>query len=160
MTVPSGWRPMRADDLAEVERIADIVHADYPERPEIFAERFAMFPQGCFVTGGGYAIAHPARLGEPPALDGLMGGTPAGADALHVHDVALLPELRGRGLGSAALLAFRALAQAHGYARMSLVSVHGSGPYWARFGFADSPASAALASYGAEARYMVCRSAA
>jgi len=151
------WRPMAQADLPGVERIGEAVHADFPERPDIFAERLALFAEGCWVTAGGYAVAHPIRLGAPPALDTLLGALAADADTLHVHDVALLPALQGRGLGRAALGLLRGVAARHGLARMSLVAVHGSGPYWARFGFADAPAAEGLASYGADARYMVAK---
>jgi GNAT superfamily N-acetyltransferase len=155
MTARAPWRPMRFVDLPEVERIADVVHADFPERPEVLAERLALFPAGCLVTDGGYAVAHPAILGRPPALDTLLGALPDGAETLHVHDVALLPSVQRLGLGGAALRAVVAVAVRHGLAWLSLVAIHGTPPYWARFGFIEAPASDALASYGAEARYMV-----
>jgi GNAT superfamily N-acetyltransferase len=146
---------MRPANLPAVERIAARVHAGLPERAKVVAERLALFPAGCLFTEGGYAIAHPTRLGEPPALDTLLGALPDSADTLHVHDVALVPGMQGRGLGGAALRSLVAVAVRHGLAWLSLVAVHGTPPYWARFGFAEAPASAALATYGAEARYMV-----
>jgi GNAT superfamily N-acetyltransferase len=153
------WRPMVLADLAAAERVAEVVHADYPERPEVFAERLALFPAGCLIMEGGYVVAHPARRGAPPPLDALLGALPDDADALHLHDVALLPELQGRGLGGAALRAVAAIAVHHGLPWLSLVAVRGMGAYWARLGFAEAPASRALASYGLEARYMVRRAA-
>jgi len=149
------WRPMLPADIATVDRIGAVVHSDLPERAVVFAERLALFPPGCMMTDGGYAIAHPTKLGEPPALDTLLGALPAGADTLHVHDVALLPAMQGRGLGGSALKAITGVAGRHGFVWLSLVAVHGTPPYWARFGFQEAPASTALASYGAEARYMV-----
>src|SRR5271170_3620943 len=142
-------------DLAGVQRIAAAVHAEFPERGTVFAERLALFPAGCLFADGGYVVAHPARQGEPPALDTLLGALPAGADALHVHDIALLPARQGRGFGAAAVRLLLEVAARHGLPDLSLVAVHGTAPYWARFGFRDAPASAALASYGAGARYMV-----
>ncbi len=149
------WRPMVSADIASVVRIGDVVHADVPERAAVFAERLALFPGGCWMTQGGYAIAHPTKLGEPPALDTLLRALPADADTLHVHDVALLPAMQGRGLGGSALRAMTAVAGRNGYVWLSLVAVHGTPPYWARFGFHEAPASTALLSYGREARYMV-----
>ncbi len=146
---------MTADDLAEVHRIADAVHADFPERPEVLAERLALFPAGCFFLDGGYVLSHPARRGEPPALDTLLHVLPVEAEALHVHDIALLPAQQGRGSGSAALQVLQAVAAERGLPWLSLVAVHGTGPYWTRFDFREASASSALATYGAEARYMV-----
>ena len=151
----AAWRPMTPADLPAVARIGGFVHTDFPERPAVFAERLVLFPDGCLMTEGGYAIAHPTRLGAPPALDALLGALPSDADTLHVHDIALLPAMQGRGLGGAALRALIAVAGRRNVTWASLVAVHGTPPYWARFGFRTAPASAALASYGAEARYMV-----
>ena len=144
-------------DLPEVERIGEAVHADFPERPEVFIERLALFAEGCWVTEGGYAIAHPARLGAPPSLDRLLGALPVEAEALHLHDVALLPAMRGHGAGTAAVALLRGVAARHRLAWFSLVAVHGAARYWARFGFSEAtPADlSALASYGADARYML-----
>jgi GNAT superfamily N-acetyltransferase len=144
---------MTPADLPEVERIAEVVHVDLPERAEVLAERLRLFPPGCLMTSGGYAIAHPCRTGLPPALDTLLGALPDGTDALHLHDVALLPALRGQGLGGAAVGRFMQVAAECGLARVGLVAVHGTAPYWARFGFRE--AAAAVSSYGADARYMV-----
>lgn len=152
----AAWRAMALADLSDVQRVAAAVHADMPERPEVFAERLALFPAGCLMTEGGYAIAHPARPGAPPALDALLGALPADAEALHVHDIALLPAMQGRGLGSAALRAFAVVALRQGCTMLSLVAVHGTRQYWARFGFSEAAASPALASYGGDAHYMTC----
>lgn len=161
---PAAWRAMAAADLAAMARIAGIVHAAFPERPEIAAERLRLFPTGCAVAGTaaviGYAIAHPWRLGPPPALDTLLGGLPAAADCLYLHDVALLPEARGAGLGAALVARLRETAARHRLPHLALVAVHGSAPWWVRFGFArpptiDAPIAAKLATYGSEAAYLI-----
>jgi GNAT superfamily N-acetyltransferase len=83
---------------------------------------------------------------------------PPGADTLHIHDVALLPDQRGRGLGGAALKVLTGVAGRHGLLWLSLIAVHGTPPYWARYGFRDAAPAvtepSSLASYGADARYM------
>lgn len=147
---------MQPADLPAVARIADAVHADFPERPAVFAERLALFPAGCLFVDGGYAIAHPACLGAPPPLDTLLGTVPPGADSLHIHDVALLPARQGAGLGEAAVARFVALAAACRLPALSLVAVHGTARYWARFRFVPG-AGADLRSYGDAAAYLVRR---
>jgi GNAT superfamily N-acetyltransferase len=154
-TAAQCWRPMRQGDLAEVLRIAAVVHADLPESATVLAERLALFPAGCIMTAGGYAIAHPARFGAPPALNTLLGALAVDADALHLHDVALVPERQGRGLGAGALRLLAELAPRYGLARITLIAVHGTPEYWRRFGFTDTcVAPAGLGSYGPDARYM------
>jgi GNAT superfamily N-acetyltransferase len=144
---------MTAADLPEVTRIAEVVHVDLPERAEVPAERLLLFAQGCLMTSGGYAIAHPCRMGCPPALDTLLGALPGDADALHLHDVALLPALRGRGLGGAAVARLMQVAAGCGLKCATLIAVHGTARYWARFGFREAVAD--VLSYGGDARYMV-----
>ncbi len=159
MTQPSTgratWRQMTPADLLAVERVGAQVHASLPESAEVAAERLRLFPEGCLVTASGYVIAHPCRLGEPPALNSLLGALPDEANALHLHDVALLPAARGLGLGGAALRRVMAIAARREFAHVTLVAVHGTPPYWARSGFVVAPATVAVASYGADARYMV-----
>ena len=78
------WRAMEAADLAAVERVAAHVHPDYPEDEAVFAERLSLCPEGCLVLARplgdpcGYVVAHPWRLGQPPALNSLLGALPVG----------------------------------------------------------------------------------
>lgn len=147
------WRAMTEADLPMVMRVGDVVHADLPERLEVVAERLRLFPAGCWVTDRGYLLSHPTRRGTAPALDRLLGALPADADTLHLHDVAFLPERQGQGGGGAGVRLAFDIAARHGLGGVALVSVHGTGPYWARFGFAAAPAD--VASYGDGAIYMV-----
>ena len=159
------WRPMTAGDLPVVERTADIVHPNYPESGEVPAERLNLFPEGCLIAGNGqgavlgYAISHPGRLGRPPALDSLLGRISPDADCLYLHDVALLPEARGLGLGESLVELLRALGIRSGFRVLALTAVNRSAPYWRRRGFSDYSGdevlAAKLASYGGGAVYMI-----
>jgi hypothetical protein len=65
----ASWRAATAADLDAVERIGNAVHVNLQERPEVFANKLALFPQGCFVLARngaviGYGIAHPWALGR------------------------------------------------------------------------------------------------
>jgi GNAT superfamily N-acetyltransferase len=135
---------MRPADLAEVAAIAVLCHPDLPEPPEVFAERLALFPSGCFVAEGGYAIAHP-WAGEAPPLACLLGALPDAPDHLFLHDVALRPETRGRGLLPALLARLDAL----GFRETRLVAVRGTSALWARHGFVET--GAAKPGYGPSA---------
>ncbi len=160
------WRPMHEADLDEVMAVAAIVHAGFFERREVFAERLALYPQGCWIAQQeraeavlGYAFLHPARLGQPPALDSFLHEIDAQADCLYLHDVALLPAARGAGLGQSLLQRMLALMQVEGVACAALVAVHGSAPYWHNCGFEALPEVPAalrekLRSYDAQALYM------
>jgi GNAT superfamily N-acetyltransferase len=165
-TGPEGWRPLAAEDLPGLDALAAVVHPGFFERPEVMAERLALFAQGCLALPGragaerlsGYVLSHPARLGAPPPLDTLLGRLDPQADALYLHDIALGPECRGRGLAAEAIE--RILDLGRRYPAVMLISVYGTAPFWSRFGFSDETASARpekLAPYGPYARYMVRR---
>ena len=144
---------MLAGDLSAVQDVAERVHLDYPEVPEVFANRLELFPAGCFMAVGdgdvlGYCIAHPGVVGDPPPLDTVLPGLPVNADCLYLHDVALLPAARGRGLGAALVSRLEQLAKAQGFNHLALTAVSNSDGFWERFGFVSQPCSK-LTSYGA-----------
>lgn len=160
----ASWRAMGVADLDSVLAIAEVVHPDYPEDRAVFAERLALFPDGCriAVRGNsvvGYAVMHPDQLGAPVPLDSLLGSLPEAADCLYLHDVALLPAAQRTGLGTAALDRAHALAAARGIARLALTATPSARGYWERLGFSPSDAggeklAARLASYGEGLVYM------
>jgi ribosomal protein S18 acetylase RimI-like enzyme len=155
------WRPMGAADLSRVNEIANTVHLDYPEAPEVFGERLKLYPRGCLVlrdsngTIGGYAVSHPWHYAKPPALDSMLEAIPPMPTTYYLHDVAILPE--GRGLGAAQRLMTTLYGIADGLPNMSLVAVNNSKPFWLRHGFSvveREELKPKLASYGADTFYM------
>ncbi len=106
-----------------------------------------------------YAVSLPVCEVTLPALDALHCERPASPTLLYLHDLAVAPEARSLGLASRLLARLTDSARALGLARMGLVAVQGSVPYWQRQGFAEpasltAPLRAKLASFGAEARFM------
>lgn len=154
---------MRAADLPAVIALAGRVHIAHPEAPDVFVERLELFPAGCFALDRGasllgYAIAHPGRVGAPPPLNSRLGSLPDNANCLYLHDLALAPEARRRGYGADLLARMIELAARSSLDQLALVAVAGSGPFWHRLGFRpfeDAALRAKLASYGADAAYMV-----
>lgn len=161
----TGWSPMQESDLASVVEIADVVHVDYPEDPRVFADRLACFPSGALMARDasgravGYALTHPWMFGAPPALNVELREIPREADTYYIHDVALLPETRGSGLGSSLMARVVETATALALPSISLVAVNNSGSFWKKHGFEVFDAAGALAeklkSYDEDARYMV-----
>jgi GNAT superfamily N-acetyltransferase len=131
---------MQASDIPAVVAISDAVHGPLTESAEVYAERLSLYPPGCFLfcSGGdvgGYLISHPWPRRSPVPLDRLIGSIPEDADDFYLHDLALLPEMRGSGAGrQAAELAFENASRA-GYRTISLVAVNGADSFWARQGF-------------------------
>lgn len=134
------WRPMTARDLAEVQALADAIHLDHPEDAVVFAERLHLYPQGCLALEEngrliGYALTHPWHFGKPPELNSLLGGIPHGATTYYVHDVALLPEARGKGYAAQIGDRLADHASKAGFGNLSLVAVNNSQGFWERLGF-------------------------
>lgn len=134
------WRPMTAQDLAEVQALADVIHLDHPEDARVFEERLHLYPQGCLALEEsgrliGYALTHPWHFGRPPALNSLLGEIPHRPTTYYVHDVALLPEARRKGYAAQIGERLADHATAAGFSNLSLVAVNNSHGFWERLGF-------------------------
>lgn len=144
---------MISSDLAEIDRIAAVVHPDHPEDAAVFRERLQLYPAGCFVLDGasgvqGYILSHPWRLRRPPALNTLLGRLPATPDTLYLHDLALLPTTRAGGRGTSAVDLIADQAQRERLSTLSLLAVGRSLGFWQRNGFRDVDLGIDLSSYG------------
>jgi ribosomal protein S18 acetylase RimI-like enzyme len=138
---------MTADDIPQVAQVADQNHPDLPEGDVVFSERVRLFPEGCLILSQGsrvlgYAVSHPIRHAQPPALDSLLGEIPADTDQYYIHDVAVLPEVRGQGHAEEGIR--KLLDVGSRFASTCLVSVYGTGSFWCRFGFRDGEVDDAL----------------
>jgi GNAT superfamily N-acetyltransferase len=162
------WRSAAATDLVDIQRIGDQLHPDLRERPEVFAERLKLFPEGCFALVRdeqvvGYGLSHPWLLNSIPPLNQLLGSIPQSPECLLIHDVAVLPRARGHGAAAALIELTAKLARKRGIPCLALISVYNTRPLWTRLGFeviADSALMDKLKSYGQTARYMIRRLAA
>ncbi len=156
------WCEVSPDHLTVIDAIGQAIHTLY-ERAEILAEKIALCPEGCGVlaSGGrivGYGISHPWRVGEVPALDTFLDALPAEPDCMFIHDVAIQPEARRQGAMQRFVAQVSRVARDRALARLALVSVYGTVPFWERCGFRvaalPQPATS-FAGYGNTARYMV-----
>ncbi len=155
---------MAAADLDAVCAVAGTAFPDHPEDREVFADRLALNPGGCFVLAAGdgpargYLIAYPWGLDDAPALNTVLGRLPDRPDVLYLHDLALAPEARGGGHAARIVERLAADAAQAGWPAIARVAVNQAAPFWARLGFTprDGPDIVRkLASYGGDARYMV-----
>ena len=157
------WRAMTDYDLPAVQAIADVVHPDFFEAPEVLAERHGLYRNGCYLLElgekpTGYVLSHPWRYGSLPALNTQLQRLPADADTYYLHDLALLPVARRIGAASKIVKALVKHASVEGYQTMTLVAVNNSVPFWEKHGFAIAEVPelyAKLLSYDEAARYMV-----
>ncbi|WP_230531879.1 GNAT family N-acetyltransferase [Microvirga roseola] len=154
---------MTEQDLEAAKILADKIHVNFPEDMDVFVERLRLYPQGCLVLAEegrlvGYALTHPWRFGEPPPLNSRLGAIPRNATTYYLHDVALLPETRGRGHAARGVERLVDKARSEGFGNLSLVAVNRSQAFWERMGFravSHAGLETKLASYGVDAVLMV-----
>ena len=159
------WREAGLADLPRISEIADKVHATLPERPEVFAEKISLSPQTSLVLQAGseiagYGIAHPWISHQIPLLDAFLAALPQHPNCIYIHDVAVLPELRGKNALNLYIAKIAKLAATKQIQRLALVSVYGTAPLWRRSGFQEvdnyPELNVKLQSYGEGAKYMLC----
>lgn len=155
---------MRPDDIDAVVEVARLSFPDHFEERACFQNRLALYPRGCFVlTDGeapaqGYLIAYPWRADSAPPLNTVIEGLPAEPALIYLHDLALHPQARGGGVTTAIIERLADQAAEDGWPAIALVAVNDAVDFWRRHGFAEHEASsmkAKLATYGADARYMI-----
>ena len=157
------WRPATTADLPTIKKLSDEMHSSLPERPEVFAEKLALFQRGCFVLTWyeamvGYSFSYPWVLRNIPALDTLLGALPHSPECLFIHDVVIQNHARGYGAARVLVDLFVDIARQDGLSYLVLVSVYGTYPLWARFGFeivSDPALCGSLKSYGDTSHYMI-----
>jgi GNAT superfamily N-acetyltransferase len=115
-------------------------------------------PTTCFVLDvgerlAGYLLSLPYPASESPDLARGEERIHRSRN-LHVHDVVVAEDLRGRGLGKRLLRHLTGRARQQGYEQLSLVAVGGSHTFWAANGFTPRPEVVNSATYGAGSMYM------
>ena len=155
---------MAEADLDAVCAVARAAFPNHPEDRDVFADRLALSPGGCFVLAAGdepargYLIAYPWRLDDAPPLNTVIGRLPEAPNVLYLHDLALAPEARGGGHAARIVERLAEQAAQARWPAITLVAVNRAAPFWAGLGFLprDTPdMTRKLASYGEDARYMV-----
>jgi ribosomal protein S18 acetylase RimI-like enzyme len=129
---------MTTEDIPQVYAISLRIHSLYEDQ-EIFQERRSL-SRGSFVLlynekVVGYLISHPYRQDTYPPLNTLIHEIPKDPDTWYIHDLAILPEFRGRGMVRYILAEVKALALIYGIEELSLVSIYGKEKFWKRMGF-------------------------
>jgi GNAT superfamily N-acetyltransferase len=158
------WRLMRPTDIDAVVGVARLSFPDHFEDRACFQNRLALYPRGCFVlaesegAARGYLIAYPWKAESAPPLNTVIEGLPPQPDLIYLHDLALHPEARGGGVTGAIVERLAEQATEDGWPAIALVAVNDAVGFWSRHDFVEQPAeamAAKLASYGADARYML-----
>ncbi|WP_018606107.1 GNAT family N-acetyltransferase [Uliginosibacterium gangwonense] len=132
-------RAMRHTDLAGVWAVQCAAYPPkYHEPKEALASHLALGPQHCFVVEcasqiAGYVFSHPWQ-GTPPELH-IPLGTPGQVDHLFIHDLAVAPSQRGKGIAGLLLQAVQQSSQRLQLPEVRLVAVGEAKHFWAGHGF-------------------------
>lgn len=137
-------RSIQSGDWTELDRIQRAAFmADAVEDIATIQALWELAPETCLVAESdrllGYFIAHPWLSDDLPPLNVFLPGVPPGAKTLFIHDLALLPEARGRGIAQALATEGFSRARAEGLQNASLLSIQGSHPFWEKQGFRARP---------------------
>lgn len=105
-----------------------------------------------------YLFTYPTRLGHLSPLNGNFHPAPDG-DTLYLHDLAIHPRARGRGLAQRLIRHAWTRGRKAGLRHSALISVQDSERFWAAHGYRtrtelDNRQRACLAGYEQPARYM------
>lgn len=159
-------RPLSAADLGALLALQSRCYgAEFLESRSSFEAKLAATEDRstCWMAWQGdaalaYAVALPVTEQALPTLNAPLCERVASPDMLYLHDIAVSPDARSLGLAGRLLATLTERAQDLRLARLALIAVQGSVPYWERQGFEPWPArdalAAKLASFGASAQLM------
>ncbi len=136
-------RLMSKTDLPDVYRIQKNCYPpSFIETPQVFNEKRAAFPNGCFVAiangiCAGYIFSHPWIKSNPVPLNKIY-SLPLHCDCFHIHDCSIDPAARENGIGKQLVNKVFEVARKNKINSIQLISVQKSQIFWERFGFSVS----------------------
>lgn len=128
-----------------------------PEDVNILKSKWHSSPKTCAVYKQGnnilaYLLSHPWTNEVPPKLHEEY---PVNTGLnLYLHDLAIAPNSRGKGIAIKLVKNLIDIAKAQGFNKILLVAVQSSGNFWSKFGFSNIPNAVICPSYGHNAKLM------
>ena len=129
------------------------------EELEVLKNKNEASPETCFVCLSysgevlGYLLAHPWRGISPPKLFEPLPNIEE-CEYLYLHDMAISPQSKGKGIGRAVAIKLFEVAQIKGINKINLVAVQGSESFWSIIGFKEVSGVNICSSYGEKAILM------
>lgn len=162
-------RQANLDDVPSIVALQLLCYgADFHEKAEAFANKITQPDNLCWVAEdrGGRVVAYVMSVRATstyfPCLNMQDYRQPQQGDTLYLHDMAIAPSARGRGIKHQLLNQLLQQAQSLHLQQALLVAVQGAQPVWEKQGFQVVDAAAldlqkVLESYGDEAVLMYMR---
>lgn len=159
-------RHIADDDWGGITALEAAVYTDLglSEGRTALESRARASPSTCFVLDragepAGYLLALPYPPFQSPDLAraeeaGAADDAAVPSANLHLHDLVVAEDCRGRGLARRLLRHLASTARAQTYERISLVAVAGSETFWAAQGYRAHREIPLPGSYGTDAVYM------
>jgi GNAT superfamily N-acetyltransferase len=111
------------------------------ESNDSFRRRMEQFPEGCIACVNdrdelvGYMFCHPWKKDSIVPLNCEDLVIPNDADCFYVHDIAVIPSYRLRGIARSLMFMAIDMAAKHGFDEIKGVAVLGSHVHWIKLGF-------------------------
>lgn len=134
-------RNMNNEDLNTVLQIQfRAYHEDYHEGIEAFETKLNAFPPGCWIAEVdncpvAYLFSYPSVLFKLTKLDSTTERLKEEPNCYYIHDLAVDPEFKSRGIGKALFNKAKQLALELKLKSMALISVQNSQGFWNMLGF-------------------------
>ncbi|GAB7125763.1 N-acetyltransferase [Silvimonas sp. JCM 19000] len=134
-------RPVTLADLPAIDTIQQACYpAGFHEPLAAFASKLHASPHSSWLAEQagrvvGYFFTHPWCGAQPPKLGQALPALSTPADTHFWHDLAVLPQARGRGIAPALVEHAMAWGRAHGLRQTRLVAVLQAEDFWRRWGF-------------------------
>lgn len=149
-------RKMTAHDHDAVMLVQEqAYHEIPPETKEVLESKFRFGKEFCFVCQAeekvqGYLLAHPWSGSSVPPLHTPLTELPEHSDSIYLHDMAILPVLRGKQAGRKLFAAFKEAVRHSGFRKSHLTAVQAAERFWEKMGYTIIPAGPQidLSSYG------------
>jgi GNAT superfamily N-acetyltransferase len=153
-------RPVSDGDWSDIVALESSAYSaiGLSEERTALESRVRVSPTTCFVLNveqrlAGYLLALPYPMFEYPDL-ARTEEIVFRSRNLHLHDLVIAEDLRGRGLAKRLLHHLTATAESQEYEQISLVAVAGSETFWSANGFTVHHGVVPAGSYGATPVYM------
>ena len=134
-------RKIYAAHWNRISLIQDLCYpAEAREQVETLQCHWQVAPGFCFVASENekvvaYLLAHPWQIRVQPPINRHYTNTGIVTNTIFIHDLALHPAIRGKGVGRVLVQQLFEVAAANGYQHFSLISVQGTVGFWAKYGF-------------------------